>query len=584
MTANPHQDPLFQQATLIIQEILKKNGISYDAADIYSDLTEPPNLKLGHLAFPCFKLTKQLKKKPNEIAEQLAQNVVENELFTEIKNVGPYLNFFYRPQKIGEYVIDSANDKALFQIKSLEMKPIMIEYSQPNTHKELHVGHMRNLCFGNALVRLLKYSGRQVVATTFPGDVGTHVAKCLWYLRYHNTEPIPEFARGEWLGAIYSKAHLKLEAEKGGPKEESNRQELTAILKEIEQKNGEFYDLWKQTREWSIDLMKSVYQWADVEFDHWYWESDVDSESVSWIKQLYEEGKLQKSEGAIGYDLSEEKLGFCLLLKSDGNGLYATKDMALAKRKFEQYDPSASLYVVDMRQELHFKQVFSVLKKIGFEQADRCQHLKYNFVELPDGAMSSRKGNIVPINKLITQMKNHVKENYLDRYQGKWSESDIDTTADMVAQGAIKYGMNAMDTNKKIIFDMKAWLKLDGESGPYIQYSHARICSLIEKSDLKLQTNVDYKLLTSDIEKELMIKLSAFNKCIETCAQNLRTAPLCSYLYDVAKLFNSFYHDCPINSLEDQNLKQARFNLATATARVLNQGLGLLGIPAPDKM
>ena len=260
------------------------------------------------------------------------------------------------------------------------------------------------------------------------------------------------------------------------------------------------------------------------------------------------------------------------------------KNMELAKRKFEEHDPSLSLYIVDMRQELHFKQVFSVLKKIGFNQAERCTHLKYNFVELPDGAMSSRKGNIVPINQLIKNMKNHVKENYLSRYQGQWSESDIDSTADMVAQGAIKYGMNAMDINKKIVFDMKEWLKLDGESGPYIQYTHARICSLLEKAQYERSSSVHFEALVTDIEKELMLKIAHFNRTIEMCAGNLKTSNLCTYLYELAKVFNSFYHDCPINSLEDIELKQARLELTKATAKTLATGLGVLGIPAPQKM
>jgi arginyl-tRNA synthetase len=242
--------------------------------------------------------------------------------------------------------------------------------------------------------------------------------------------------------------------------------------------------------------------------------------------------------------------------------------------------------VVDLRQELHFKQVFAVFGKIGFpEQAARCFHLKYNFVELPDGAMSSRKGNIVPIMDLIDNMKKHVVENYLKRYEDEWDAQYIRDVSDMVAQGAIKYGMNVMDPNKKIVFKMEDWLKLDGESGPYIQYSHARICSLLEKlSDVDLAGAVKYELLTEPIEVELMLKLAQFSKTIETGAQSLKTSILCGYLYDTAKLFNSFYHDCPIGKLENQEHKKARLTLAKATGNILKEGLAVLGIPAPTKM
>ncbi|MBY0385535.1 arginine--tRNA ligase, partial [bacterium] len=394
---------------------------------------------------------------------------------------------------------------------------------------------------------------------------------------------VPQTGKGEWLGKMYSLAHNKLEDERGTPQEETNRQQLTAILKELEQKNGSFYDLWKETRQWSIELMQALYQWADVHFDVWYWESEVDSDSVQSALKLYDQGLLTKSEGAIGLDLEAEGLGFCLLVKTDGNGLYATKDVELARKKFATYNPSRSIYVVDMRQELHFKQVFAVLKKIGFEQADLCYHLKYNFVELPDGAMSSRKGNIVPIMELIHKMREHVKQNYLERYKNEWSQDEVEKTADMVAHGAIKYGMNVMDPNKKIIFKMEEWLRLDGESGPYIQYSYARIQSLLNKITLS-EKSPDFSTLETSIEKELILKLAQFNKTAENCAQNLKTSILCTYLYETAKLFNSFYHECPIGKLEDVKLQQARLALAKATGELLKKGLELLGIPAPQRM
>ncbi len=238
-----------------------------------------------------------------------------------------------------------------------------------------------------------------------------------------------------------------------------------------------------------------------------------------------------------------------------------------------------------MRQELHFKQVFAVFKKIGYsDEAARCFHLKYNFVELPDGAMSSRKGNIVPIMDLIDNMKAHVIETYLKRYENEWDAAYIRDVADMVAQGAIKYGMNVMDPNKKIVFKMEDWLKLDGESGPYIQYSHARICSLLEKVPADLTGAVKYELLTEPIEIELMLKLAQFSKVIETSAQSLKTSVLCGYLYDTAKLFNNFYHDCPIGKLENKEHQKARLTLSKATSLVLREGLGVLGIPAPVRM
>lgn len=547
-------------------------------------LSTPPKLEMGHMALPCFPFAKALGKKPQEVAQALAEKLKSFHLFSDVQVAGAYLNLFFSSKTYGELVVRQFLHGYLDKIPEVWMPPVMVEYSQPNTHKELHVGHMRNLCMGNALVRLLRYSGRPTVATTFPGDVGTHVAKCLWYMKRHNKESAPLVGKGEWLGRMYSTANNKLEDEKGTPLEEKNRAELTEILKQLEQKSGEYYDLWLETRQWSIELMQKVYKWADVEFDVWYWESEVDSPSVAWIKQLFKEGKLEESQGTIGMNLEDAKLGFCMLIKSDGNGLYATKDMELARRKFENYDPSLSIYVVDMRQELHFKQVFEVLKRVGFEQANKCFHLKYNFVELPDGAMSSRRGNIVPITALIHQMQDHVKNTYLNRYEGQWSPEEINATADMVAQGAIKYGMNVMDPNKKIVFKMEDWLKLDGESGPYVQYAHARIHSLIEKNPVDIISAVDYGVLVHPSEVALMNKMAQFHRVVENAAHNLKPSLICTYIFELAQLFNTFYHDCPIGKIDDQELKRARVALAKATAIVLKKGLSVIGIPAPLRM
>lgn len=582
---NKLNDPLrLQLATLISGEVNRSFDLKLDPQDLITDIASVPNLKMGHLSFPCFKLSKDLKKNPKEVADALSAQWEDKSLLDEVRGVGPYLNFFLKPAFFGEMVLSSMNSSQYFKIPTADEAPYLIEYSQPNTHKELHVGHMRNLCFGQSLILLFKYCGNNVVSCTFPGDVGTHVAKCLWYFKHHNQEPVPETQKGEWLGKLYTAANNKLEDELGTPQEETNRAQLTEILKQIEAKEGEYFELWKETREWSIQLMQNVYDWAGVSFDKWYWESDVDSDSVKLVKKLYQEGKLIEDKGAVGLNLEEEKLGFAMFLKSDGNGLYSTKDLELARRKFEEYAPQENIVVVDMRQELHFKQVFTAFEKLGLGDSSQCKHLKYNFVELPDGAMSSRKGNIIPITDLIENMKSAIKSEYLERYKDEWVAEEIETTADQVAQGAIKYGMNRMDSNKKIVFDMKEWLRLDGESGPYIQYSHARINSLLRKFGDLTQDKPNWDLLTHDRETELMIHLSLFNFSMFKSLEGYKTAGICSYLYDLAKLFNSFYHDCPIGSLDDSELQAARLGLVTAVRSTLSEGLGLLGIPAPERM
>jgi arginyl-tRNA synthetase len=574
------------QVSNFISCLLKdKLDIHEETQIIYKLLNPPPKKEMGDLAFPCFKYAKQLKKSPAQISALLEQAESSIEQIVKIQAFGPYLNVFINHSVTAKALIEGIQDNSFFEKTIVIDAPkTMIEYSQPNTHKELHVGHMRNLCFGDALVKLYRYAGVEIISSTFPGDVGTHVAKCLWYFKKFDKEkeiPTDEL-KGAWLGTLYTKANNLLEDERGSDKEESNRLELTKILQELHKGSGEYFDLWKTTRLWSIDLMKKVYNWAGVTFDHWYWESDVDASSVALIHKYLEKGLFKKDQGAVGIDLSDDKLGFCLLLKSDGTGLYATKDIELARRKFDDFKVEQSLYVVDNRQALHFKQVFKTLEKMGFENAKNCKHLQYEMVELTDGAMSSRKGNIVALGDLIQNMENTVKENYLNKYQGQWQNEEIDSTAKIIASGAIKYGMNKIDSNKKIVFDMQDWLKLDGESGPYIQYVYARINSMLAKADYTFR-DCDYSELKEQSEFDILNQLNSFNSIIQTCLEQNKTYHLCHYLYQLAKLYNSFYADCPILKQED-NLKQIRLNLSSSVAITIKKGLELLGIEAPQKM
>lgn len=569
-------------AQTLAPAIEKTFQCTFPADKIYELFGATPSKEAGDLAFPLFLVAKEAKINPAQAAKTLGESLSTLPPFvTATKAMGPYLNFFFDFNIIAQKIIPEILTGDIFKQKLSENTPrTMIEYSQPNTHKELHVGHMRNLCLGDALIRLHRYAGFDIVASTFPGDVGTHVAKCLWYLKFHYKGEIPTERKGAWLGTLYTAGHNKLEDERGTDKEAANREQLTAILKQLEQKSGEFYELWKTTREWSIELMNEVYKWANVNFDVWYWESEVDSASVKLAREYQAKGLFKEDQGAVGIDLSDHKLGFCMLLKSDGNGLYATKDIELARRKFQDYHIEKNIYVVDKRQEHHFKQVFKVLELMGFENAKKCFHLQYDFVELPDGAMSSRKGNIVPLQSLIENMVQMIKDQYLNRYAQEWTKEQIEETAQIVAKGAIKYGMTRIDPSKKIVFDMQEWLKLDGESGPYIQYAYARINSMTTKLGAPTSQEIS---INAPQEKELVAQLMNFHHVIQSATEQYRPSVLTSYLYDLARAYNSFYAECPVGSASEPT-KSSRLMLSRATADILKQGLALLGIEAPSRM
>ena len=569
-------------------------GFQVSVQELAQALTQPPQEDLGHQALPCFILSKILKKKPNEIAGLLAKACSDSLVFQKALAEGPYLNLFFQKNFLKDFFLKPLLANQLFtkpKRNFSEQGYYLIEYSQPNTHKELHIGHLRNLCFGLALVSLLKKRGFPVQTCTFPGDSGLHTAKCLWYLKYHNKETAPPASKGAWLGKIYTKACRRFEEEQKNNQVFLNQQ-ITNILQQLYKKEGEFYSLWRKTKQWSYQLMLELYEWVGAEFDRWYWESEMDQPSVQWVKELYHQKKLHISEGAIGLDLGKD-LGFCLLLKSDGNGLYATKDLYLIKEKFKNHKILKNIYIVDQRQERHFQQVFSVLDKIGFpKQAKSSLHLKYNFVELKTGAMSSRKGNVVPIMELVDSMQSYITAQFLDQYKDKtqWPKEKKNQVAKQIAEGAVKYGMNEQDTNKKIVFDKEEWLRLDGRSGPYIQYAYARACTLLKKlagDDLSSDSwsfTGDLQSIEAPEEWQLLVHMTWFLPLVEKSCWQMKTSSLCYYLFDLARKFSQFYQNCPIQSLADKQKKQMRIALVKAAQMTLKEGLSYLTIPAPEQM
>lgn len=551
--------------------------------DLANSMVLAPEIKFGHLAFGVFPLAKQLKTNPNALATQLLKSQSPNGDYS-LEQQGPYLNFTFSAETLCSLVLRPILDGSFFQRKILDesfvQQGVMLEYSQPNTHKELHVGHMRNLSYGNALVKMYQYGQVPIHTSTFPGDVGTHVAKCLYYLKNYFQGEIPNTNRGAFLGKIYNQSEILL-----GEKPEI-ASEFSEILQQIEKKSGEYFELWKKTRQWSIELMEEVYAWAKVSFDKWYWESDVDSESIVRVKNLCAQGLLIESQGAIGADLKEDNLGFCMLIKSDGNGLYATKDVELAFRKAKDFSFTKSIYVVDKRQSHHFAQVFKVLEKIQYPKDIQLIHLAYDFVELTTGAMSSRKGNIVPIMELIAQMKRHIQENYLSKYLGIWETQKIEETSNIIAASAIKYGMICTDSQKKIVFSMEEWLKIEGNCGPYLLYIVARIQSLLSKQNIQVETLEQnfIKEFTHPLEEELVIKLSLFNDVMVHSIVEYRPSYLCTYLYELGQLYNAFYVQCPIAKADKKEVAQWRCTLSYCVLRCMQQGLSNLGIEYVDQM
>ncbi len=667
---------------------------------------------MGDLAFPCFTLAGKLKKSPAAIATDLAASLAEsvrgNKQVERGVAAGPYLNIFFTPAFRAGIV------SAILEGDWLAPEParagrVMIEYSQPNTHKVFHVGHMRNVALGDVLVRLYEFAGREVVAANYIGDVGTHIAKCLWVFTRHFKGEAPAQHRGEFLGGLYKQADelldftrltayphpglfsarvlemrphpgnadwkvLKLDAgakgqaqvvcggtgfqtgaivawappdcsflgrlvqrvDKAGisseglvpsckelgtgedrdkihifpretplgaeiteigrrpgciPTEQSvaavireRGAEVRAVLRGLEAREPSLERLWRETRQWSLDEFSEIYAWIGCRFDHYFYESEVDEEGKRLALEALEKGQLMRSEGAIGADLSTAGLGFCMLLKSDGTTLYATKDLALARRKFEKFNVAESLYIVDHSQSLHFQQVFKTLELLGFAQAARCRHVAYGLVNLPEGKMSSRKGNIIPFSKLRAELGAHIRREFLHKYQGEWPEAEIAEAERRIAVAAIRYGMLNQEPIKNIVFDMREWTSPVGNTGPYLLYAYARTRSILREVPELAGTAFDGALLIHEKERVVLNELAGFRRAVLRAVRDHNPQVLCAQLYELARAFSRMYEECPVKRAGEPALQAARLKLVAATGAVLRRGLGLLGIEVLERM
>ncbi|MBU4284209.1 MAG: arginine--tRNA ligase, partial [Nanoarchaeota archaeon] len=409
------------------------------------ELETPPDSKLGDYAFPCFGLAKQLKKSPIEIAKDLASKLKPNKYIKEVKNTGPYVNFFVNESILAELILNNiSSGKDDYGKAKKKKERVMIEFSQPNTHKGFHIGHLRNASLGDSLVRIMRFNGYDVVAANYIGDIGAHIAKCIWYYLkfYKNKEP--KTNKGEWLGSIYTEAS-KIVAEN-----EEYKKEIQKIQRKLEDGNKELTELWEKTKEWSMQDFYKIYKELGINFDVFFFESQVEKPGKKIVLDMLKKGIAEKSDGAVIINLEKYGLKVFLLLKSDGTSLYSTKDFALAKKKFDDYKIDKSIYVIGSEQRFHLKQLFKTLEIIGFKQAKKCYHLSYELVMLKEGKMSSRLGNIVLYFELSKKIFEKASKEVEKRHK-QWPEKDKEKATKQIAVAAMKFSMLNQDNNKTIV-------------------------------------------------------------------------------------------------------------------------------------
>jgi len=543
---------------------------------------------IAHAAFPCHNLAKILRQAPKQIAFQLCSHLsgISSTRIREVSELNGYLNFTFNLELCLQESFARVREGRLYVeplLASNEREKVIVEFSQPNTHQALHIGHLRNTVYGDAVCNLLSAVGHRVVRATYPGDLGAHIAKTLWFLKKFKMEEFPKQPDSDWLGHVYAEADQYLKSIEGTDDEIACRMEISKVFQQLEAQKGEYQDLYLDTREWSLNAMHQVYDWLGVRFDVWYYESECDHPSRDFVKGKFEEGFFVLSQGAIGIDLNPYDLGFAIYLRSDGTGLYLTKDLELLNRKFSDPEITSSIYVVDSRQKLHFQQLFKTAELMGYPQAGKSLHLAYESVTDEKGApFSSRSLNAVSIDSLKLGIRNRIIEQYLKQFMDEWGMSGIVELADQIALGAIKYGMLKVDRNRIIQFILEDWIKLDGDTGPYLQYAYARCANIRKKVG---EAAPDFSVqLTTEAEHEVVLHLEKFNTFLLQAATQYRPSTLCAYLYDLARIFSRFYQDCPIKDVQDISVRNTRLALVTTVQSVLKRGMDLLGIPTPERM
>lgn len=534
----------------------------------------PPNDEMGDFAFPCFNEAKKRKKSPTEIASELVKEIKLEKPLKKIEAKGPYVNFFLDKAELAKEVltkVEKLKDK-YGQLKDNEK--VLIEYFQSNTHKGVHIGHIRNVSMGEALARVLEKAGKKVYRANYQGDIGPHVAKCLWAYTHLDKidEKEPDTMKGMWLGKIYSKAH---QLSKEDPKVE---EEIREINNKIYSKDKEVLKIWKKTRKYCLDDFNEFYKEFQVKFDKLYFESETEEIGKKIVLDLLDKGIAKKDEGAIIMDLKEYNLGVFVLLTSDGNPLYSTKDLGLANVKAEHFDIDHNVYVVGSEQEHHFNQLFKTLEIMDHKLAKKSKHLSYGLVMLPEGKMSSRDGTMVMYYDLKQELMRKAEEEIKKRHEGINANELVKRVKD-IAFGALKFGMVNREFRKDIVFDWETAVDFEGETGPYCQYTYARASSILAKG--KLNKKIDYRVLEKN--GKLIKLMNKFPEVIKESSEVMKPHLVARYCIDLCQAFNEFYQNYKVLDEEDV-IRDARLMLVHSFRQVLKNALEIIGVPIIEKM
>ena len=612
-----YRQPWKERIAAVLNDMFSKagSGESIDASEVIAE--NPPRPEMGDLGFPMFSYAKLLRKGPPQIAAMVcaalaaentpSQGICGGEFFAE----GPYVNVRLDRGTVAANVLANVHGNSdCGRPGTLNGRRVMVEYSSPNTNKPLHLGHLRNDVLGESVSRILQACGADVRRVCIINDRGIHICKSMLAYQKYGEGKTPESENiksdhfvGNWY-VNFSK-ELKKETDElvknGVKKEEAEAQapamiEAREMLRKWEAGDAATVELWKKMNSWAVDGMKKTYERTGAHFDQYYFESKTYLLGKDEILKGLEKGIFyREQDGSIQVDLTAEKLDKKVLIRRDGTSIYITQDIGTAIYRHNDWPFDRLIFVVGSEQQYHFKVLFTILDKLGLPWAKNLYHLSYGMVNLPEGKMKSREGTVVDADDLIDSLRDLA----LQEIRGKDREEavgDPQATAEKVALGALHYYLLQVSPLKDMLFDPKESLSFTGNTGPYLQYMGARISSLVRKavSDNGTSANaaaaaetsaaVNYSLLKTDAEWELIKTLGNYNEAVALAAVNVDPSVLASYLYNLSKAFSAFYHECPILGAQTPELTSSRLALSKAVLYVLRDAMNLTCIPFLEVM
>ena len=565
-----------QDFKIAIANCLKEKIEDLTLEEIVALIEVPPNKEMGDFAFPCFKLAKVFRKAPNMIAADLAENIEAKGAISKVMPLGGYVNFFVNKSQLAETVInDVLTKKEKYGHTDLgQEKAVVIDFSSPNIAKPFHIGHIRTTVIGNALYKIYDSQGYNVVRVNHLGDYGTQFGKLIVAFKLWGSKeaveanPIPELLK------LYVKFHEEAEQK---PEMED---EARAWFTKLENGDEEAKALWQWFRDESLKEFARVYDLLDIEFDSYAGESFYSDKMGVVIDQLKEKGLLVQSQGTNVVDLEQYNMPPALITKNDGSTLYMTRDLAAAIYRKNTYDFDKCIYVVGSQQSLHFQQLFKVLELMGYEWSKDLIHVPFGMVALEEGTMSTRKGRVVFLEDVLKQAVEKTKEIVLSKNP---NAKNVEQIAKQVGVGAVVFQELSNSRIKDYTFSWSRTLSFEGETGPYVQYTHARCCAVLRKAEEEVTTDINYDLLSDGDGAEVLKVIGSFNKSILAAMRKNEPHIITRFVLDLAQAFNKFYHDNPI-LVEDAELRKARLALVAATRQTIENALALLGMHAPERM